>query len=109
MDAHQQIAKRRTCDISAAVFGKGDDFVLVPFPMDARPNPPLEYAAKHDLPLCGILALIDGKCRARIQPGEDALSVVMDAVPSFAQYIRAKVPRAELLEIYQPLKWSELT
>lgn len=97
------------CDITAAVFGKGNDFVLVPFPMDARPNPPLEYAAKHDLPLCGVLGFIDGKCCARIQPHEDALSVVIDATPAFAEYIAARIPRADLLELYRPLKWSELT
>jgi len=100
---------RLTCDISAAVFGKPDDFVLVPLPANERPNPPLAYAAKNDLPLCGILAFIDGKCRARIQPGEDALSVVCAAVPAFAQYIAARVPRADLLELYRPMKWSELT
>lgn len=36
-------------DKYAAVFGKEDDFVLVPLPADVRPNPPLEYAAKNGL------------------------------------------------------------
>jgi hypothetical protein len=88
----------KTRDIYAAVFGKGDDLVLVPHPADVRS---LAVCVANDLPFCGVMAFIGGECHAKCEPSEAAVSTMMSAVTPFAHYVAAKVARVAA--------WSELT
>jgi hypothetical protein len=87
-------------DMSAAVYGKDDDIKLIPFPMDARSLPLLEYVAAKDLAFAGQMDYIGGECSARCEKNVDAVLIMMDAVPVFAELVRTRV---------RGTVWSELT
>ena len=97
------------CEIHAAVYGSGDDLVLIPLPADERSRLAREYATANGLPYCGAMAFVEGKCSARCEPGADAVSTMMSAAPHFAQYVHARLGKAELLALSRIHNWSELT
>lgn len=88
-------------EIKAAVYGEGEDIVLIPLPAGEESRLALEYAAEHAMPFCGVMTLADGKPSARCEPNEAAVLTMMSAVPHFALYAAGKIRRAD--------RWSELT
>jgi hypothetical protein len=87
-----------TNELYAAVFGKGADLVLIPYPPDVRS---LAVCMANGLKFCGVMAFIGGECHAKCEPNEAAVSVMMNAVTPFARYVAAKLKRVDT--------WSELT
>src|SRR5580704_6469539 len=92
-----------TGEVHAAVYGRpgGADFVVVILPFGKSSVLALEYAEANALPFCGTLHFVRGECQAKCEPSAEAVSVLMDAAPHFAQYVASKVRHAD--------RWSELT
>ena len=87
-----------TNELYAAVFGKGADLVLIPYPPDVRS---LAVCMANGLKFCGVMAFIGSECHAKCEPSAEAVSTMMSAVTPFAHYVAAKVARVAA--------WSELT
>jgi hypothetical protein len=90
-----------TSTLSAAVYGEGEDIVLIPLPAGEESRLALEYAAEHAMPFCGVMTFTDGKPSARCEPNAAAVSTMMSAAPHFAQYVAGKIRRVD--------RWNELT
>jgi hypothetical protein len=95
MDA-QQIAWN--CSISAAVLGKGEEFVLCPLD---EPTPASEALARaHGYVFCGVMGY-DPQAGRSIAKCEDPDSVItmMHAAFAFAQFVAARLkPKSDWLE-----------
>jgi hypothetical protein len=76
-----------TGEIYAAVFGKGEEFVLIPFPTDVRA---VAIAVANGLGFAGVMGFIRGECHAKCEPNEAAVSTMMSAAPAFALYVEDK-------------------
>lgn len=97
-------------EISAAVYGREGDFVLIVLPFGALSLLALEYVAANALPFCGTLGFVHGECQAKSEKNAEAVSVLMDAVIPFARYVCSKIKGTDTARaLYRPEAWKELT
>jgi hypothetical protein len=82
-------------EICAAVYGKDEDLVLIPLPVDERSRLALEYATANSLPYCGIMGF-DGECHAKCEPGMEATLTMLSAAVPFARWVCAKIQESQV-------------
>lgn len=96
MDAQQKLVW--DADISAAVLGRGTDFVLIPISHKEDTSASEALARERGFSFCGVLGYFEnGRTEAKCEPNEDpdlALETVVimaSAVQTFAEYVVAKL------------------
>lgn len=100
-------------ELSCAIYGKSPDvFTMIPLPFTDDPELTalsLDYAESEGMRYAGTMTFRSGKCHAECEKSWDSVSVMMSAAVPFARFVAARIPRADLLEMYRPQLWSELT
>ena len=87
MDAQEQFT--RDGGVSAAVFGKGEEFLLIP--LDGEMAASIQLGKARGYVYCGVMSYMAGQSCAKCEENPDAVYTMMCAVVAFSELVAARL------------------